>query len=140
MTAPPGRWAGLSLALAVVGAAFLSFVPTATSISVQSGAGNAGDAGVDTVTRSMHTLLQSEGVSVLPVLITPVLIALAGLAFARKSQTRGLRFLTVLYGVGIVLAIASVGVFFVPSLAALMLACRAPGRPDAGGLPGVQRL
>ena len=132
------RWAGLSLALAVVGAAFLTFAPMATSVTVQSGAGSVGGEGVETVTRSTHTLLQSEGVSVLPVLIVPILVALAGLAFARRSHTRALTLLTVLYGAGTVLALASVGVFFAPSLAALMLACRSAGRKDASDVPDFQ--
>jgi hypothetical protein len=115
------RWASLSLALAVAAAIFLAFVPATSSVSVEAPDGD----GPGAVTRSTHTLLESEGPSVLVVLAVPVLIAAAGLAAARRSNRIALTALTAVYGLGVLLALTSIGLFFAPSLIALVLALAA---------------
>ena len=124
-------WAAVSLALAVAGAASLLLGPTTTAVTVEAPSGG----GQEVVTRSTHTLLEAEGLSVLPVLAVPVLIASAGLMAARRSNRPALTVLTVVYGLGVLLALTSVGLFFAPSFAALLLARRqtpsGPGLPDA---------
>ncbi len=127
------RWAGVSVALAVAGAIFLALVPTTTSVAVVAPVAG----GPELVTRSTHTLLEAEGLSVLAVLAVPVLISSAGLITARRSKGTALTVLTIVYGVGIVLALASVGLFFAPSFAALALAARR-ATSSGTGLPDVR--
>jgi len=110
------------LLLALVAAAFLLWVPLTSKESTE--------VRVDPVTgeqrevhnRGSETLLDSEGASVIPLLAVPVLLAGLGVAVARPSSGRRFTLLVVVYGIGVLLAMASIGIFFIPSLLALVLA------------------
>ncbi|MGH9021713.1 MAG: hypothetical protein ACRDV9_01205 [Acidimicrobiia bacterium] len=111
--------ASAALVLAVAAAVLLTLLPMSSSSSVTV----SGEPGGGTVTRTTtSTLLENEGASILAVLAVPIAFAGAGLLAARRSRRRVLTAVTVLYGTGVVLALASVGIFFLPSLGALIVA------------------
>lgn len=108
--------------LALVGVTFLLFIPMTSTESLK--------VSVDPVTgeqqevrrRGSETLLESEGASLLFVLAVPVLLTGVGVAAARRSARRVLTLVVVAYGIGLFLAMASIGIFFLPSLLAIVLA------------------
>jgi hypothetical protein len=107
-------WAALAWTV-VVGLALL-VVPMGTSVAVASN-------GAEVVTTTSHeTLLEQEGTSVVPLLLVPVALALAG-ALGRGPTVRRRR-----VAAGSVLALAcvvgamSLGVFYLPAAAALLTA------------------
>jgi amino acid transporter len=114
--------AATALVLALVAVAFLLFFPLTSTESLE--------VGVDPVTGEQQevrrsgsdTLLEHEGASVLPVLAVPALLTGLGVAAARRSSRRLLTLVVVAYGIGVLLAMASIGVFFLPSLLAIVLA------------------
>lgn len=112
----------MALVLAVGAAASLLVVPVT---SVESG-----EVRIDPVTgqqEEVHqsyseTLLDSEGATVIPVLALPVLLTALGVVAGRRSARRLFTLVVVTYGTGVLLAMASIGMFFLPSLMAIVLA------------------
>ena len=112
----------MALVLAIVAAAVLLFVPVT---SVESG-----EVRIDPVTgrqeevhrRYSETLLDSEGASVIPVLVLPVVLTGLGVVAGRRSARRLFTVAVVIYGAGVLLAMASIGLFFLPSLMAIVAA------------------
>jgi hypothetical protein len=114
--------AGAALVLALVAAACLLFIPLTSTESLE--------VSVDPVTGEQQevrrggseTLLESEGASVLILLIVPALLTGLGVAAVRRSSRPVLTLVVVTYGIGVLLAMASIGMFFLPSLLAILLA------------------
>jgi hypothetical protein len=107
-------WAAVAWTV-LVGLALL-VVPTGTSVAVASN-------GSEVVTTTSHeTLLETEGPSVIAVLLVPVAVALAGaLGRGRRDRRRRIVAGSVL-AVFCVLGAMSLGVFYVPAAAALLVA------------------
>ena len=112
--------AGLAYGAAVwsvVASAALLLIPTSTSISMRTGAD-----GATVFTTTQQTLLEIEGRSVLVVFMVPVAIAAVG-AFAGRGSRRKVRLRAgVLLTIGCLVAAASIGMFFIPSAIALIVA------------------
>jgi hypothetical protein len=106
-----------ALVWSVVASAGLLLIPTSTSISMSTSTG-----GATNFTTSHRTLLESEGRSVLVVLVVPIAITAVG-AFAGRRSKRKVRLRAgVLLTIGCLVAAASVGMFFIPSSIALIVA------------------
>jgi drug/metabolite transporter (DMT)-like permease len=115
-------WAWAALVLALAGVAFLVVGPASRTesveVSVDPGSGQQHE-----VRRSgTQSLLESEGASVLGVLAVPVILSGVGVVGARRASRRLLTVVVAVYGVGLLLALASIGLFFVPSFLALLFA------------------
>jgi hypothetical protein len=80
-----------------------------------------------TVTASHPSLIETEGLSVLIVLLVPVVIAAVPLLFRYTSAQAARIVAAVLMAIGVVLAMMSIGIFYVPALIALIVAA-ASGR------------
>jgi hypothetical protein len=101
----------------VVASAALLLIPTSKSISISTSSD-----GPTVVTTSQRTLLENEGRSVLVVFIVPIAITAVG-AFAGRRSKRKVRLgAGVLLAIGCLLAAASIGMFFIPSSIALIVA------------------
>ena len=112
----------VALAWALAAAAVVLFVPLGTSVSVEAVSG--------TSTRSSYTLLEGEGPGLLVVLAIPVVLALAGVTGAVTQRAWLATGAACLLLVGVLLAAASIGVFFVPAAIAALFAA---GWTAAGG-------
>ncbi|HKE73332.1 MAG TPA: hypothetical protein VKB57_06940 [Acidimicrobiales bacterium] len=114
----PDRWAWAALAWAVaIGVAWL-MVPAGTSTST------AVSSDGTVVTETSHpTLLASEGAGVLVPLAVPVVVAGAAVAAGRSRRARGVRLAAGgLLLAGCLVALLSVGLFYVPAGVALVVA------------------
>jgi hypothetical protein len=109
--------ARLSLAWTIAAGALLAFIPTG-EVS-ESGASSDG-----TYARTYHqTLVQSEGRSILVLLAVPVVFAAIG-AFARGRAALPARAVSAwLLGVGCLLGLLSIGLFYVPAFVLMVLSC-----------------
>ena len=116
----PDRWAWAALAWAVaIGVAWL-LVPAGTSTSTSTAVSSDGTV----VTETSHpTLLASEGAGVLVPLAVPVVVAGAAVAAGRSRRARGVRLAAGgLLLAGCLVALLSVGLFYVPAGVALVVA------------------
>ena len=101
----------------IVASAGLLLIPTSTSISMSTSTG-----GATAFTTTRRTLLENEGWSVLVVFLVPIAVTTIG-AFAGRRSKRKVRLRAgVLLAIGCLVAAASVGMFFVPSSIALIVA------------------
>ena len=114
----------VGLAWALAAGAVVLVVPLGTSVSMDSSG---------TSTRSSYTLLEEEGPGLLVVLAIPVVLALAGVIGAATQRA----WLTIggagVLLVGVLLAAASIGLFFVPAAIALLLAALWTAAGDESG-------
>lgn len=110
--------------LAVVTAALLLFIPLTRTESLEVGVDPTTGKQQELRRRGSETLLESEGASVLLVLAVPVILTGLGVVAVRRSSRRLLTIVVVAYAIGVLLAVASIGVFFVPSLLAIVFAQR----------------
>lgn len=119
----PGTWAVVaSLALAVVAAAYLLLVPTYAAESTTATLGRTGP-GSSVSTRSETTLLEAEGWSVLIPLLIPVILSAAPLLLNETRYAAATRLVAaVLLLSFVVLTGFSIGLFYLPSAAAMLLA------------------
>jgi hypothetical protein len=101
----------------IVASAALLLIPTSTSISISSSSD-----GPTVVTTTQHTLLENEGRSVLVVFIVPIAIAAVGAFVGRRSKRKVRLRAGVLLAIGCFVAAASIGMFFIPSAIALIVA------------------
>ena len=113
-----------ALVLAVVTAALLLFIPLTRTESLEVGVDPTTGKQQELRRRGSETLLESEGASVLLVLAVPVILTGLGVVAVRRSSRRLLTIVVVAYAIGVLLAVASIGVFFVPSLLAIVFAQR----------------
>ena len=122
----------ITAALAIAASAFFAFFPmTSTSLSSSVSVSPSGRQGpVSTVVRhSSHTLLSQEGSSVLIVLAIPIVLAFAAIAVSGTHHRQGIRIvLACLLGVGCLLGAMTVGPFYLPAAAALVV-CAAQTQP-----------
>lgn len=102
-----------ALAWALTAAAVVLVVPLGTSVSTDSSG---------TSTRSTYTLWEAEGPGLLVVLAIPVVLALAGVIGAVTQRAWLTTGAASLFFVGMLLAAASIGLFFVPAAIAVLLA------------------
>lgn len=107
-------WQLAAVALAVVASVLLLVVPTGTSETTTSTGEH---------TSESTTLLGTEGPSVLWPLLVPVLLTLVPLLVSRRLRPAVSITCTVLLAVGVILAVLSIGVFFVPALVLAVIAC-----------------
>jgi hypothetical protein len=120
-----------ALGFAVLASLLLLVVPVFRSTSTGSDS-----AGVEVQKTSTSTLLETQGSSVLVLLVVPILLTL--LPYLVRSPSRGRAQLTiactVLLMFGALLALASIGLFYLPalvcSIAASTAALRDPNRLD----------
>jgi hypothetical protein len=113
---------GLVLAAAPIAAAWL---PLVTEVTVSAGPHVAtGPAASAVVTTSrQRALVESEGVAVLVPMAVPMCVAAVPLLFRRSPRAGALRVAAaVMLGFGCLAALASVGLFYLPALAALVAA------------------
>ena len=101
----------------IVASAGLVLIPTSTSISVRTGSD-----GATAFTTTHRTLLANEGWSVLAVLIVPIAITTVGAVAGRRSKRNVRLRAGVLLTIGCLVAAASIGMFFIPSAIALVVA------------------
>jgi hypothetical protein len=113
------RWSLVALVVATV-PVVLAWLPIGTETS--------GDS-LGTTTTSHPSLVESEGASVLIVLLVPVVIAAIPVLLRHRAAAQPARIAAaVLTGIGVFLAILSVGIFYVPALVALVVAAAIGGR------------
>jgi DMSO/TMAO reductase YedYZ heme-binding membrane subunit len=118
-----------ALAFAVLASLVLLVLPVYSSSTTSSETG-----GVEV--RNTSTLLETQGTGVLGILLVPIVLTL--LPYLIRSPSRGRARLTiactVLLGIGTLLALASIGFFYLPALvcsvAASTAALRDPNRLD----------
>jgi hypothetical protein len=103
----------------VVAGAVLAFAPFGES-STTAVSSNGASAAAVTTTR--ESLLEHEGASVLVVLAVPVALTLGGWVAARRRWRPGVVASAVALTVGVVLALLSVGAFYLPSAIAMVVA------------------
>jgi hypothetical protein len=121
-------WAVGSLGWTVLATVAWLIVPTgveATGVSIPEGASGNGE----TTTRHV-TLLETEGLSVLPVLLAPIAFPLLAL-IAGPSRRPVVIGLAIVYLVLALLAGASIGLFFLPAAVMLLVAGVGTSRSDA---------
>jgi hypothetical protein len=107
-----GAWAW-----SIVATVGLLLIPTSTSISLRTSS-----EGGTVYSATQQTLLENEGRSVLVVFLVPIAIAAVG-AFAGRRSNRKFRLRAgVLLAIGCLVAAASIGMFFIPSAIALIVA------------------
>jgi hypothetical protein len=123
-----------ALGFALLASLLLLVVPVFSSATTSTNS-----AGVEVSRTSTSTLLEAQGSSVLVLLVVPIVLTL--LPYLLRSPTRGRAQLTiactVLLGFGALLALASIGLFYLPALvcsvAASTAALRDPNRLDRVG-------
>lgn len=103
----------MALAWALGAAAVVLIAPLGTSVSVDSSGRSE---------RSSYTLLESEGAGIVVVVAIPVALALASVVGAATRRVWLTRAAALLLMIGVLLAAASIGLFFVPSAIAVILA------------------
>jgi cytochrome bd-type quinol oxidase subunit 2 len=111
------RWAIAGLIWTIALSLLWLFVPSgqSTSVSVSSD-------GTTVTESSTHTLVESEGSSVVLVLAVPVVVAGIAVAAARATRPRGIRFACGgLLMAACLLGAASIGLPYVPAAVALFL-------------------
>lgn len=117
----PRRWSMLAFVCAAATGLALAFAPlVATSSCVASSNGPA------VCSSAHHSLVTNEGVSVVLVLAIPALLMLVPVVFgSRRSVTTA----AVLLTMTALLAIASIGLFFIPTVALAWVAATRWSRP-----------
>jgi hypothetical protein len=131
------RWQWAAVALTLVASLTWAFAPTSSSVSTSATPGDTGQA-VEVATSSEQlSLLQVEGLSVLPALLLPVAVVLVpllvGVRYARLVAL-GCVVLLVLF---VLAALFSIGAGYLPGLvlAVVAVARGNPGRPASAGGP-----
>jgi hypothetical protein len=115
--------AGLVLAALPIAAAWL---PLVTEVTVSTAAS------VGATSTRHRSLVQAEGLAVLVPMAVPALVAAVPLAFRRTGRAHTLRVAAAaVLGAGCLVALASIGVFYVPAVLALVAAA-VRGRPGRG--------
>ena len=109
---------------AIAAAVALLVVPTGSSrsVSVDRSGGRTSDI-------THHTLLQSEGRSILLVLAVPIILTVIPPLTSLRQRRTATLICTSLLSVGVVLALMSIGVFFVPAVVCALVA-RSEARAD----------
>lgn len=95
--------------------------PTVTS---DSSTGSSDGSTTSSTTTEQLSLLDSEGWGVAAVLVVPVLLTLVAALWGQRSRT-ALVVPAVVYDLGVVLSILSIGIFFAPAALALTVAALA---------------
>lgn len=136
------RWQWAALALALLAGLFWAFAPVVSESWASGSSSPSGGRVVDSGTRHL-SLLQSEGPSVLPALLTPVLLTALPLPLSRcaRAVAVGCAVLLLLF---VLAALFSVGVGYLPSLALAVVAvvrgtpgrARRPRQPAVADAPG----
>jgi hypothetical protein len=115
----PARWSVVALVLAAL-PIVAAWLPLTTETTTDSSG---------TTTTSNPSLIASEGTSVLIVLVVPAIIALVPVLLRHRPAAQPARIAAaVLMGIGVFLALMSVGIFYVPALVALIVAAATGGR------------
>lgn len=105
----------VALAWALGAAAVLLIVPMGPSLSVDSSGRS---------TRSSRTLLETEGTEIIVVLAVPIALTVASLVGAVAHRAWLTAAAASLLMIGVLLGAASIGLIFLPSAVAVMLATR----------------
>lgn len=113
----PRRWAGFVFVVGLATGAVLAFAPVVSTESCVTGPGGSA------CTSGSRSLLDGEGAGVLAVLAVPAIVA--GAAVVVPSR-RSARWSAIGLTVAALLGIASVGIFFVPTVALAWVAARQP--------------
>ncbi|HET7655355.1 MAG TPA: hypothetical protein VFK42_20155 [Acidimicrobiales bacterium] len=112
------RAALFGLLWTVVAGAVLAFAPFGESSTTSA----ASDGTSSVVTTTRESLLEHEGASVLVVLAVPVVLTAGGWAAARRRWRPGVVASAIVLTVGVVLALLSVGAFYLPATIAMVVA------------------
>jgi hypothetical protein len=102
---------------AIAAAVALLVVPTGSGQSVSEDG-----SGIHTSDITHYTLLQGEGRSILLVLAVPIILTVIPLLISLRQRRTTTLISTSLLSVGVVLAVMSVGVFFVPAVVCALVA------------------
>jgi hypothetical protein len=94
------------------------FLPLYTSTSESS------DGGTTTTSTDGISIVDQDGWGILPTLLVPLVLSLVALAWGQRSRT-ALVVPALLYDLGVILAILSIGIFFAPAAIALTIAALA---------------
>lgn len=121
------RWNIVAVFLAALTAALAAFLPLGTSVSE-----SVSSDGTIVTTTSHPSLLSNEGPRVLIVLLIPVLVVALPLLFGRHKRAQSARVgVTVILGLLVLLGAASIGMFFLPTLAAMGASLATAAKPAA---------
>lgn len=121
---PSRGWQSAAVVCAIAAAVALLVVPTGSGqgVSVDGSGSRTGDI-------THYTLLQSEGRSILLLLAVPIILTVIPLLISLRQRRTATLICTSLLSVGVVLAVMSIGVFFVPAVVcALVAIARGEGR------------
>ncbi len=126
------------LVLAIAASALFTSYPMGSSTSTSSSISSTGVQSSTVIHHSSETLLAHEGPSVLIVLAIPVVLALGAIVVARWRHRQGARIvIAFLLLVGCLLGAMSVGLFYVPAAALLVVsaAMTTPRRDVVSAVP-----
>ena len=112
------RAALFGLLWTLVAGAVLAFAPFGESATTTT----ASDGTSTVATTTRESLLEHEGASVLVVLAVPVVLTLGGWVAARRGWRPGVVASAIVLTVGVVLALLSVGFFYLPATVAMVVA------------------
>lgn len=115
-------WAGASLLLALVASIVMLLAPLGTEVESTAQSPAAGSVQPAETKVTHPSLLQIQGWSVAIPLGIPVVLAGAGVLAALRRARRWLISITVVMGAFVVLGALSVGVFYLPAEAAMIVA------------------
>lgn len=121
------RWRWLTLGAAVATGAVLAFAPIVSTSSC-----SATSTGVSSCTSSNESLVANEGATVLLVLLLPAVIALVPVGMRTQRSTT---VVAVLLTVCALLGVASIGIFFIPTVALAWVAVGASRHREVGQQP-----
>jgi hypothetical protein len=119
------RWAAAGFLLALATSLVMLLAPLESEVESTAGSSESTGAPANSQieTKVTHpSLLETQGWSVALPLTIPVVLTGAGVLAARGRSPSPLILLAVLLGAGVVLGAASVGVFYLPAEAALIVA------------------
>lgn len=121
------RWRWLTLGAAVATGAALAFAPIVSTSSC-----SATSTGVSSCTSSHESIVANEGSTVLLVLLLPAMMALVPVVVrTRRSTIMGAALLTV----SALLALASIGMLYIPTVALAWVAVGASRHLEVGQQP-----
>jgi hypothetical protein len=124
-------WAGVSVLLAVAISLLLLFAPLGRSVSTSAERpSRPGTSEHARTVESGHNLLATEGWRVAGVMLIPVAACAAPLLVPRRARRPVAAGSAVLLGVAVVIGSASIGLFYLPVVATMVIAASTlPGKP-----------
>ena len=120
-------WQLVALVLSVAGSLLLLVLPVYESSTTSSSGAEV---------RGTSTLLETQGPGVMVTLAVPILLTAVPLLLQGRARGAVSLVCTLLLGIGTLLALLSIGVFYQPALVCSIAATTAAFRPPASAQPG----